>query len=277
VLGANICFSETGVPLRSLLITSPSASEGKSLTAANLAAAIAQLGVSVALVEADMRRPSLGRLFNVDSNSEGLSTALVQGGLDGMLNCTAVEGLSLLSSGEPPANPTRLLGSQNLYNLLRELVRRKEVVVIDSPPVLPAADAMLLARHVDGVLLVLRAGHTRWQAARQALLRLHQVGANVAGVALNGVSTRRGSYYGDYYYSSYSSSARNGGHSGHKPGGSGANNNGHHTKRSHPKSSRGLFSRLSRRKPKGKEDLPPLQLDDAVSPVPETPSSADGG
>jgi capsular exopolysaccharide synthesis family protein len=210
VLGANVCFGDAEAPLHTLQITSPTAMEGKSLTAANLAAALAQSGVSVALVEADMRRPTLGKYFDLDPHKEGLSTALARGQLDGMVRSTTIEGLSMLDSGDPPANPTRLLGSQHMGDLLHDLAHRHDVVVVDSPPVLPVADATLMARHMDGVLLVLRAGQTRWQAARQALDRLHQAGANVVGVVLNGVPTRHSGYYGNYYYSGYTSSKGSG-------------------------------------------------------------------
>ena len=206
MLGASISFTDTELPLRSILVTSPTAMEGKSFIAANLAAAIALSGVNVVLVEADLRRPTLKHWIGFDRQSQGLSTAIEHGALDGLLQRTPIEGLSILHSGESPSNPGRFLNSPNLSDLLSSLIRQGYLLVIDSPPVLPVVDAMLLARHVDGVLLVLRAGQTRWQNARQAMEKLHQVGAHVAGAVLNAVPTHQGSYYGHYgYYASYSS------------------------------------------------------------------------
>jgi polysaccharide biosynthesis transport protein len=200
VLGASICFTETELPLRSILVTSSLSTEGKSFVAANLAAAIAHSGQSVVLIEGDLRRPTLRYFEGLDGQSQGLSAAIEQGELNGLLQHTSIEGLSILHSGEVPSNPSRLLSSPNLSDLLNSLTHKGHVLVIDSPPVLPVVDAMLLARHVDGVLLVVRAGQTRWQNARQAMEKLRQVGAHVTGAVLNGVPTHQVSYYGRYDY-----------------------------------------------------------------------------
>jgi len=109
-----------------------------------------------------------------------------------------VEGLRVLPSGELPPNPAEMLGSQRMQELLHELAQQVDVVLIDSPPVLPVADATALAQAVDGVLLVLYAGKTRREAARHTVESLRQVGAHLVGVVLNAVPTRKGSYY--YYH-----------------------------------------------------------------------------
>ena len=106
--------------------------------------------------------------------------------------------LRVLPSGELPPNPAEMVGSQHMQKLLHELEEQVDVVLIDSPPVLPVADATALAQAVDGVLLVLEAGHTRREAARHAVESLRQVGAHLVGVVLNAMPTHRGS---DYYYS----------------------------------------------------------------------------
>jgi len=274
VLGTNLFYSGAEVPLRSILVTSPTASEGKTITAANLAVALAQSGLRVSLVEADLRRPTLGRLFGIEPHTQGLSGALEQGKIDGQLQKTAVEGLTVLDSGELPSNPARLLGSQHMEDLLDDLARRSDVVVVDSPPVLPVADAMLLARQANGVLMVLRAGQTRWQAARQAVDRLRQVGANVVGVALNGVPTRKGGYYGGYYDSGYYASNGNGHDTGAgwKAGASARKKDASAATRG-----RGLASRLFGRLHKGEPALAsPLAPGDGGAPAPQAPSSGDG-
>ena len=190
VLCTNICFSGTTKCPRTLLVTSPGVAEGKSLTSVNLSAAIAGASLRVVAVDADMRRSTLGRYFDLSPNSDGLVQALSQESVDGLLQPTHVKGLSVLASGELPESPGQLFASHGLQRLLDELRNQADVVVIDSPPVLVVADATLLARQVDGVLLVLKAGHTRKRAAQQAVESLQQVGATVLGVVLNGVPTR---------------------------------------------------------------------------------------
>jgi capsular exopolysaccharide synthesis family protein len=160
-------------------------------------------------VDADLRRPRLRQLFGLDLNEHGtapsvwwgLTGALLEGSIDGNLQAGPADGLRVLLSGELPPNPAELAGSEHMRKLLHVLAQQVDIVLLDSPPVLPVADAMALARSVDGVLLVIVAGHTRRQAARQAVEGLRQVGANVVGVVLNAVPTHRGSYYhyGEYY------------------------------------------------------------------------------
>jgi succinoglycan biosynthesis transport protein ExoP len=198
VLRTNIRFSSVDRPLRTLLVTSPSLAEGKSITVANLAVAMAQAGLSVVALDADLRRSRLHQLFDLDPRREGLTKALLEGSINGRLHPAEVEGLRVLPSGELPPNPAEMLGSQRMQELLHELAQQVDVVVLDGPPVLPMADAAVLAQAVDGVLLVLYAGHTRREAARHAVESLHQVGANLVGVILNAVPTHKGSYY--YYH-----------------------------------------------------------------------------
>ena len=118
-----------------------------------------------------------------------------------LLQPAQVEGLVVLTSGELPPNPVDMVGSQRMQELLAELAQQVDVVLIDGPPVLPVADAAVLAQAVDGVLLVVNAGETRREAARHAVERLRQVGADLVGVVLNGVPTHKGSYYS--YYETY--------------------------------------------------------------------------
>jgi len=200
VLRTNIRYSSVDRPLQVLLVTSPGPEEGKSVVAANLAMALAQAGLRTVLLDADMRRPRLHRLFGLHPR-EGLTGALLAGNTDGRLQPTEVEGLSILPAGEKPPNPVELLGSQRMRELREELLKSFDAIVVDSPPVLIGADAAVLGQMVDGVLLVVNAGETRRDMARQAVESLRQVGANVIGVVLNRVPTRRGGYY--YYYPHY--------------------------------------------------------------------------
>jgi non-specific protein-tyrosine kinase len=201
-LRTNIQFCSVDKPVRTLLVTSAMPTEGKSTTAANLAVVMAQTGQRVVLVDTDLRRPVMHKVFGVPNNT-GLTTALLAGekvSLDGQLQPTEVENLSLLTSGPIPPNPSELLGSQRMAHLVEQLSDEADLVIFDSPPVLAVTDAAVLGRQVDGVLLVVDAGETREPALAQATAELQKTGATVLGAALNRLDTRRGGYYYYYYY-----------------------------------------------------------------------------
>lgn len=201
LLRTNLWFSSVDQPVRKVLITSPGPLEGKSVVAANLGVVIAQAGLRVAVVDADLRRPRQHHIFGIHSRG-GLSRSVMEGTTDGRVHPGPLEGLALLPAGELPPNPVELLASRRMSALLEELAGQVDVVLIDSPPILPIADAIVLAQRVDGVVLVLEAGKTSRTAARQAVERLEQVGGRLFGVVLNGVPFRRGGYY-YYYYNRY--------------------------------------------------------------------------
>ncbi len=201
-LRTNVQFSNVDRPSKTILVTSANPLEGKSTTAANLAAAMAQSGLSVVLVDADMRRPILHKIFEVP-NDVGLTNTLLTSKveLNGSLVKTHVPNLNLLTTGPLPPNPSELLGSQRMQRLMEALKEQHDVVILDSPPVLAVTDPAVLASYVDGVILVVGAGETRRAAAQRAVDHLQQVGARVLGVALNKLSRGgRGSGYGYYYY-----------------------------------------------------------------------------
>jgi capsular exopolysaccharide synthesis family protein len=190
LLSTNIRFTSVDNPVQTLLVTSPGPLEGKSFIAANLAVAMAEAGLRVMAVDADLRRPRLGELFGLDPRLPGLTEALLEGTIEGMTQPTQQEGLSVLPGGILPPNPAEMVGSKHMQRLLRELAQQADVVLIDSPPVLRLADAPVLAQAVDGTLLVINARKTRREAARHAVESLHQVGANIVGAVLNAVPTR---------------------------------------------------------------------------------------
>lgn len=201
-LRTNIQFSSVDKPLRTLLVTSSSPGEGKSTTTANLAVVLAQTGKRVVVVDTDLRRPVQHKVFGVPNNT-GLTTALLNGDnirLDGHLQPTEIENLQVLTSGPIPPNPSELLGSHRMAKLIETLAQEADIVLFDSPPVLAVTDAAVLGRQVDGVLLVADAGATREHALATATEELRKTGANVLGVALNRLDTRRGGYYYYYYY-----------------------------------------------------------------------------
>lgn len=203
-LRTNIQFSTVDKPLRTLLVTSTNPLEGKTTTVANLGVVMAQAGLSVIVVDSDLRRPSLHQFFGVSRNL-GLTNALLDKNPnpDGYLQETEVENLRMLASGPLPPNPSELLNSQRMRDLIEQLKGKVDVLLFDSPPILAVTDASILANQVDGVLLVVDAGTTRREVAQRGREQLDKVGANLLGAALNKLSHRgRGGYYYYYYYSS---------------------------------------------------------------------------
>jgi succinoglycan biosynthesis transport protein ExoP len=200
-LRTNIQYASVDRPIRTLLVTSPSPKDGKSTIATNLATVIAQSGRQVALFDADMRRPSLHSKLRL-SNRVGLSDLFVQanGQLASSLRETKVPGLGLLTSGSLPPNPAELVGSEKMAEIMRQILTRVDIIVVDTPPVMAVTDAAVLAPRVDGVLLVLRPGATKIAAAKQTVETLARGGANILGVVLNGIGKRGARYY---YYRNY--------------------------------------------------------------------------
>ncbi len=170
---------------KTLLVTSAGPQEGKSLVSANLASALAQMGLHVALVDANLRTPSLHTAFDV-SQEPGLADHLehTESAPQFHENCGA-KGLSLLTAGTVPENAPELLASRLMADLVAELALRSDHVILDTPPLLLAADAAAMARCVDGVLLVVRANQTRRNQVQRAKTMLSQVGAHVLGIVFN--------------------------------------------------------------------------------------------
>jgi capsular exopolysaccharide synthesis family protein len=206
----NILFMAPDRPYRTLLVTSAAPADGKTMIACWMATAMAQAGQRVVLVDCDMRRPRLHKIFDARGHT-GITTAMLDmGELDGALLKTPIPNLTVLPCGPVPPNPAELLHSEAFNNVLEELGRRFDRVVIDSPPLAPVTDAAVLSARVDGTLLVIRALKTTKDVARRATRSLRDVGANVVGAVLNAVDAKQrdyGYYYQYYYYRSPSGSA----------------------------------------------------------------------
>ncbi|KAB2904018.1 MAG: polysaccharide biosynthesis tyrosine autokinase [Anaerolineae bacterium] len=196
ILRSNILFAAPDeAPLRTVMLTSSGPSEGKSLTAANLAVVLAQAGYRVILVDADLRRPDLHHYFGVD-NRAGLTSEFIKTRDSNNLGLqnTGVPGLVLMPSGPLPYNPVELIGSARMREVIENLKEIADFVILDSPPVYALADAPVLSTQVDAVIFVIEAGKTGFRHARRSLDQLQSVGANVLGVVLNRVKDQVATY-----------------------------------------------------------------------------------
>lgn len=200
-LRASIRFATLDEPAQTLLVTSPLPTEGKSFTASNLAVTLALGGAEVTLVDLDLRHPTVHRFLGLEQEP-GVTDALLNEG-DRRRTFTTldkVEGLRVITAGQHTHNPAELFSSSTFQAFLDELKTESDVVVIDSPPVLPVADAIMLAGQVDRILLVLENGKTQRSAAVQAVERLTSAGGKILGTVLNQIDQRANGYYSYYYY-----------------------------------------------------------------------------
>lgn len=190
LLRTKIQFMAVEHPGRSVVVTSPARSEGKSLTAANLGIVMAQAGQKTIIVDANLRQPTMNELFQL-SNREGL-THLLHGEdkeIDRFLCPTLVPNLRVLPSGAVPSNPSELLGSARMSVLLAELSSMADVIICDSTEAVTVADVSVLSNKVDGVLLVIESGQTDRNTALQAVENLRDANANILGGVLNRVAS----------------------------------------------------------------------------------------
>ena len=203
-LRTNLQFALLQRPGGVLVVSSASPGEGKSTTADNLAVALAQSGKRIILVDADLRKPSLHRIFE-QANNLGLTSLLLDPQLDPARALTTADGLPelrILTSGPLPPNPAEVLSSDGMRRLLATLVASADLVIIDSPPILLVTDAAVLAAEAAGTLLVFDSGTTRTDAARKAIETLHKAGITPLGAVVNKLDRfEAGGYYRDSYYS----------------------------------------------------------------------------
>jgi non-specific protein-tyrosine kinase len=215
-LRTNIKYAGAGleIPLRSIIITSTMEGEGKTEVLVNLGIVLAQNKLRVLLLDADLRRPTLHRRLGLD-NMVGLSQIFVHPelGVSYSLQPTRINGLTALTAGDSPPNPSELLGSQVMGLILEDLKNRYDILLIDSPPTLAVTDAAVMLPYVEGILFVIRPGSTGMAPLLRMVNQFHQLNANLLGVVLNDVNLRSSSYgyyYKHYkYYNDYSSSKSN--------------------------------------------------------------------
>ena len=202
-LRTSLLFSAADAPPKVVLVTSAAPSEGKTITAANIAVTMSQAGNRVLVIDSDLRRPKIHRVFNV-SRDRGLSNILAGTcSIDEAILHATIPGVDIITSGPVPPNPSEMLGSQSMVKMIETLRGRYDHIILDSPPVTAVTDAVITSRCVDGVLLVIRAGETHREIINNAIGLLQSAGAHILGAILNGVDMGRDSYYYYQYYYYY--------------------------------------------------------------------------
>ena len=206
MLRTSVLLSAAGNPPRIILFTSGQPGEGKTTTAINTAISLSQLGSSVLLIDADLRRPTVHRVFKMN-HAQGLSTYLSRPvEIDSLIHKLWVPNLSVLPCGPIPPNPAELISSERMKDILKLLSEKYDHILIDSPPLINVTDPVILSTMVDGVILVVQAGRSTRDVVRRARHELSSVGAKIFGVVLNNLDIKRegyGSYlstYGNYGY-----------------------------------------------------------------------------
>ncbi|CAJ1316866.1 CpsD/CapB family tyrosine-protein kinase [Paenibacillus sp. PK4536] len=189
-LRTNIDFSRLDAKVKSIIVTSATLGEGKSTTVANLAIAYAETGRSVLIIDGDLRNPAMHRIFNI-SNNIGLSNVLFdKDDLSKAIQSTRTLNLSVMTSGAVPPNPSEILGSKRMEALMEEVKSEYDLVILDTPPLLPFTDAQVATPLCEGVVMVIKAGGASRKDIVKATASLEFVGAHVLGAVLNQASRK---------------------------------------------------------------------------------------
>jgi len=205
-LRANLKHIMSAHEIKTLMVASAVKGEGKTTLAANLAITFAMDGKKVILIDGDLRRSQMHHLFNIRKENGIADFLLASKELDEIIKPTKYDNLFVITSGDRPSNPAELLGTYRFEVLLQELRPRADVIIFDSPALLPVSDSITMAPKMDGCVMVVRNLWTPLKAARQARMQLTRINSNLFGGILNGVSQSRGYYpyyYGYYGYYSY--------------------------------------------------------------------------
>ena len=195
LLRTNLSFSLPDKTAGKIIgITSPCPQEGKSTTSLNLAYALAEAGNKVLLVDADMRRPSVSRMLDLP-RTPGLSNLLTEDCKDAIRVGVLHEHLSILFSGDIPPNPSELIGSDKLKKCMVDFSENYDYIIVDLPPVISVSDPLAMSKNIDGMVVVVRHGHTKKSDIMEAMRQLKLVGANVLGFVYNDAPANKHSYH----------------------------------------------------------------------------------
>ncbi|MGL4331143.1 MAG: CpsD/CapB family tyrosine-protein kinase [Clostridium sp.] len=195
-LRSNIEYSSFDDEYRVIVVTSSVPGEGKSTTSGNLAIALAQSGNSVLLVDCDMRKPSIHKMFKI-SNAAGTAELLLRKKLFEEVANKYNENLTIITAGKIPPNPSEMLASRAMTAFIEEMKKEFKYIILDTPPLQAVTDAQVLSTKADGVLLVVRAGSTKREMVFNSVDLIKKVQGKVIGTVLNGVENKKNNYY--YY------------------------------------------------------------------------------
>ena len=195
-LRSNIEYSSFDDEYRVIVVTSSVPEEGKSTTSGNLAIALAQSGNSVLLVDCDMRKPSIHKMFKI-SNAAGTAELLLRKKLFEEVANNYNENLTIITAGKIPPNPSEMLASRAMTAFIEEMKKEFKYIILDTPPLQAVTDAQVLSTKADGVLLVVRAGSTKREMVFNSVDLIKKVQGKVIGTVLNGVENKKNNYY--YY------------------------------------------------------------------------------
>lgn len=199
----NLQFSSSGKQLKVIGLTSSVPGEGKSITISNIALTMAQDGKKVLLIDSDLRKPTQHKIFGL--LNKGVTNIIAMGApFDEVVHKDVFANIDVLTSGPIPPNPSKLIGSEKMSELLKEVSEKYDYILVDLPPILAVTDAAIVGNLSDGVILVVRSGMTAPDEANESKKRLQAGNANILGVVLNGIpAERNGHGYGYYYYDYY--------------------------------------------------------------------------
>lgn len=197
-LRTNVRFFSRSEGCKKICITSAVAGEGKSITLLNLAVSVAETGQKVLLIDADLRRPALARLL-VEKATPGLSNVLADlVPVEEAIRKEMYPNLDVILSGDVPPNPSELLSGEKMQELIDQMAKKYDYILVDTPPVNVVSDACIVANLLDGVLLLVRQGRSRKDSVKRAVANLQLTGAKLLGFVLNGAPLESGKAYGYY-------------------------------------------------------------------------------
>lgn len=198
----NLRFAGADKPLKFIGVTSSIPSEGKSTTISNLAVVMAMDGKRVLLIDCDMRKPMIHRIFELPNR--GVSNCIATGvSVESVIRKEVSPNLDILTSGPVPPNPSEMIGSEKMTSLLKQAGESYDYVLIDLPPVLPVTDAAVMSAKIDGMILVIGSGDVTPEEGKRTKEQLEQAGAHMIGVILNKVPVQHNRGYNYYYYYHY--------------------------------------------------------------------------
>ena len=203
-LRSSVQLSTYQKPPKSILITSTAPKDGKTTNAVYLAIAMSQLGKKVLLIDADLRKPRIHKIFKLQ-NDKGISTSMAGASDMKIIQKSSIENLDIIPSGPTPPNPSELLGSEYFREAIKLLSEKYAMIIIDSPPLLSVMDGYHISKVVDGTIVIARAAKTTQEAMYRGLKQLNDIGSKILGIVINGADLRKSDYYYYNYYQYYSS------------------------------------------------------------------------